>query len=202
MTIVTTPDLSKKSMRTDNVIIQQIDGNINSNSSTKLVKLVGPPSNSSSIKMLSNADGLASALRVPTKIQLTKTLFVSSETNDKTSLISSTSTHAINQEQLTLSPSSSTILLDIPIDLTDKQSQSSIDYQSTTTLPPTPPPPVIDNTSSNSQNVLSHTQQEEQQNLTENSTDKGMKKEKQFLSFRSVCTYTTEVTKSDYLSLS
>lgn len=139
MTIVTTPDLTK------NVL------NINSNSSRKLVKLVVPQSttsSSSSIKMLSSGDGLASALRVPTKIQLTKTLFVSStKTEINSSLISST-----NQEQLTFSPSSTT-LLDIPIDLTEKQQQqrSVDDYHSSTRLPPTPPPPIIDNTNSNNQ---------------------------------------------------
>ncbi len=177
MTIVTAPDLTKKSVRTDNVIIPQIDVNLNPNSSTKLVKLVVPPStisSSSSIKMLSNGDGLASALRVPTKIQLTKPLLISPGINDKTSsLISSTS---INQEQLTLSPSSTT-LLDIPIDMTDKQSQSNIDYHSSTTLPPTPPPPVIDNTNSNIRNVKSHTsnnsQEEQQQNNNQISPVKG-----------------------------
>ncbi|CAF3341930.1 unnamed protein product [Rotaria sp. Silwood1] len=168
MTIVTTPDLSKKSTRTDNVIIQQFDGNINSNSSTKLVKLVVPQStisSSSSIKMLSSGDGLASALRIPTKIQLTKTLYVPSTKNDKTtSLSSSTSTHSINHEQQPFLPSSSisTTLLDIPIDMTEKQppqqqQQSDVDYHSSTTLPPTPPPPVIDNNNSNVRNVLSHT---------------------------------------------
>jgi hypothetical protein len=140
MTIVTTPDLSNKSMIKDNLI------NINSNSSTKLVKLVVPQSTtttSSSIKMLSSGDGLASALRVPTKIQLTKTLFVSSTKNDKnSSLISSN-----HSEQLTFSPTSTT-LLDVPIDITEKQ-QSVVDYHSSTTLPPTPPPPVIDNANSN-----------------------------------------------------
>ena len=181
MTIVTAPDLTKKSVRTDNVIIPQIDVNLNPNTSTKLVKLVVPPStisSSSSIKMLSNGDGLASALRVPTKIQLTKPLLISSGLNDKTSsLISSTS---INQEQLTLSPSSSTTLLDIPIDMTNKQSQSNIDYHSSTTLPPTPPPPVIDNKNSNIRNVKSHTsnnsQEEQQQNNNQISPVKGTKK--------------------------
>jgi len=159
MTIVTTPDLSNKSMIKDNLI------NINSNSSTKLVKLVVPQStaattSSSSIKMLSSGDGLASALRVPTKIQLTKTLFVSSTKNDKnSSLISS-----IHQEQLTFSPSSTT-LLDIPIDITEKQQQeqqSVVDYHSSTRLPPTPPPPVIDNTNSNVRKT--NNQEEEEKN--------------------------------------
>jgi hypothetical protein len=177
MTIVTTPDLSKNSMRTDNVIIQQTDGTLNPNSSTKLVKLVVPPSTataSSSIKMLSSGDSLASALRVPAKIQLTKPLFVSSGKTNKScsSLISSITT----QQQFTLSPSSlTTTLLDIPIDMTDKQ-ESNNDYQSSTTLPPTPPPPVIDNTNSNIRNVLSHTsisQLEEQQKINEISTVKG-----------------------------
>jgi hypothetical protein len=123
MTIVTTPDLSKKSLIKDNVIIQQIDGN--SNNSTKLVKVVGSQSTiaSSSIKMLSSGDGgVASALRVPTKIQLTKTLFVSSAkpVDQNSSLISSTSNQSINEE-------------------------SNVDYHSSTALPPTPPPPVIDN---------------------------------------------------------
>jgi hypothetical protein len=130
MTIVTSPDLSKKSMIKDNVIIQQFDGN--SNNSTKVVKLVVPQS-SSSIKMLSSNDGLASALRVPTKIQLTKTL-----------LLSSTKT-----EQNSLSITSNN-LLDIPNDIT-KQEQSVVDeYHSSTTLPPTPPPPIIDNNTNSS----------------------------------------------------
>jgi hypothetical protein len=181
MTVVKTPDLSKQSMCTDNVIIQQFDGNINPNPSTKLVKLVVPKStssSSSSIKMLSNGDGLASALRIPTKIQLTKTLLVSTAKTHKTSsLISSTSIH---QEQLILSPLLSTNLLDIPIDITENQ-QSIIDYHSSTTLPPTPPPPVIDNTHLNLRNALSHTsnnQQQEQQTIKEISTmnSKGTKK--------------------------
>ncbi|UJR33760.1 hypothetical protein I4U23_021187 [Adineta vaga] len=148
MTIVkTTSELSKKSLRKDNVIIQQLDGNLNSNSSTKLVKLVVPQAtNSSSIKMLSSGDGLASALRIPTKIQLTKTLFVSSAKTEKSSsVISSTS---LRHNQLILSSSLATNLLDI----TDNQS-SMTDYHSSTTLPPTPPPPVIDNTNSNLRNV-------------------------------------------------
>jgi hypothetical protein len=73
--ILTSSDLTKKSQRPDNnVIIQQTDGK--SNIEPKLVKLVVPQSinSSSSIKMLSNGDGLSSALRIPTKIQLTKTL--------------------------------------------------------------------------------------------------------------------------------
>jgi hypothetical protein len=119
-TIVTTPDLSKKS---------------------NLVKLVVPQSTSSSIKMLSSGDGLASALRVPTKIQLTK-----KNDNKNLSIISS------NQEQSTFSPSSTT-LLDIPIDITEKQQQqqSVVDYHSSTSLPPTPPPPVIDVRTTNKQ---------------------------------------------------
>jgi hypothetical protein len=165
MTIVTTPDLSKKSLIKDNVIIQQLDGNINSNSSTKLVKLVVPQSTtttSSSIKMLSSGDGLASALRVPTKIQLTKT----STKNDKTSLLISASSSSINQDQLTFSPASTT-LLDIPVDMTEKQQQqqSVVDYHSSTTLPPTPPPPVIDNTNANVR--TKNNQQDEQQKINE-----------------------------------
>jgi hypothetical protein len=131
MTIVTTP----KSMIKDNVIIQQLDGN--SNNSTKLVKVVGPKSAiaSSSIKMLSSGDGgVASALRVPTKIQLTKTLFVSStkSVDQNSSLISSTSNQSINEESLTLNN-----LIEQP--------KSNVNYHSSNTLPPTPPPPVIDN---------------------------------------------------------
>jgi len=128
MTIVTTP----KSMIKDNVIIQQLDGN--SNNSTKLVKVVGPKSAiaSSSIKMLSSGDGgVASALRVPTKIQLTKTLFVSStkSVDQNSSLISSTSNQSINEELNNLI----------------EQPKSNVNYHSSNTLPPTPPPPVIDN---------------------------------------------------------
>jgi hypothetical protein len=94
---VASSDLSKKSLRTDNnVIIQQIDEN--PNMSTKLLKLV--TNSSSSIKMLSYGDSLSSALRIPTKIHLTKT----------------SSTVLINQEQ-----SSSTK------DLVEKKS-SVVDY--------------------------------------------------------------------------
>lgn len=158
MAIVTAPDLSKKSLRTDNVIIQQLDGNLNANSSTKLVKLVVPQStiptpSASSIKMLSSGDGLASALRIPTKIHLTKTSIVSSTNNESNASIIS-STHSMSHEQQTFSPSASaTSLIDIPVDVTEKQQSS--DYHSSTTLPPTPPPPVIDNTDSNIRNVLS-----------------------------------------------
>ncbi|CAF3317736.1 unnamed protein product [Rotaria socialis] len=162
MTIVTATDLSKKSARTESVIIQQHDGNIHPNSSTKLVKVVVPQAAISPsippIKMLSSGDGLASALRIPTKIQLTKPLFVSSTKNDKTSsLFSSTSTHSINHRQQTLLHSSSTSSLDIPIDMREKQQQTVVDYHSSTTLPPTPPPPVIDNNNnSNVRTGLSH----------------------------------------------
>ncbi len=168
MTIVTTPDLSKKSLIKDNVIIQQLDGNINSNSSTKLVKLVVPQSTTPSIKMLSSGDGFASALRVPTKIQLTKTLILSSTKNDKnSSLISSTLNHTISPEQLTHSPSSN-ILPDVPIDMTEKQQQSVVDYHPSTALPPTPPPPVIDNINSNV--CTTNNQQKEQEKINEIST--------------------------------
>ncbi|CAF0747618.1 unnamed protein product [Adineta ricciae] len=150
MTIVkSNSELSKKSFRQDNVIIQQYDTNSNSNSSAKLVKLIVPQttnSSSPSIKMLSSGDGLASALRIPTKIQLTKPLLASSTRPEKSSsLISSTNVH---QDQLILSPSSATNLLDVP----DQQSVLG-DYHSPAALPPTPPPPVIDNTNSNLRNV-------------------------------------------------
>ena len=133
MTIVTAPDLPKKSMVKDNVIIQQFDGNCTN--STKLVKLVVPQTAaaSSSIKMLSSNDGYASALRVPTVIQLTKP--------------SSTKTEP-------LISSSSNILSDVSLDIIDKQ-QSVVDYRSSTSLPPTPPPPVIDRTNSNNQQTTS-----------------------------------------------
>lgn len=136
MTIVTASDLSKKSMVKDNVIIQQFDGNCTN--STKLVKLVVPQTAaaSSSIKMLSSNDGYASALRVPTVIQLTKTSFTKTEPNS--SLISS----------------SSNILSDVSLDIIDKQ-QSAVDYRSSTSLPPTPPPPVIDRMNSNNQQTTS-----------------------------------------------
>jgi hypothetical protein len=112
--------------------------------------------------MLSSGDGLASALRVPTKIQLTKT----STKNDKTSLLISASSSSINQDQLTFSPASTT-LLDIPVDMTEKQQQqqSVVDYHSSTTLPPTPPPPVIDNTNANVR--TKNNQQDEQQKINE-----------------------------------
>jgi hypothetical protein len=116
--ILTSSDLTKKSRRPDNnVIIQQTDGK--SNIEPKLVKLVVPQSinSSSSIKMLSNGDGLSSALRIPTKIQLTKTL--------------SASSLSINQEQQQILPSTT-------VDIQEKQ-RSVVDY------PPTPPPPVVDN---------------------------------------------------------
>ena len=150
MTIVkNNSELSKKSLRKDNVIIQQYDTNMHSSSSAKLVKLIVPQttnSSSPSIKMLSSGDGLASALRIPTKIELTKPLLVSSTRSEKSSaIISSTNVH---QDQLILSPSSATNLLDVP----DQQSVLG-DYHSPTALPPTPPPPVIDNTNSNIRNV-------------------------------------------------
>lgn len=130
--MVVSSSVSKK----DNVIIQQIDSNLQTHASTKLVKLVVPQS-TSSIKMLSSGDGLASALRVPTKIQLTKTLFVSST---KTDTISST----MNQDQSILLP---LIAANGFEDLADKQAM--VDYHSSTALPPTPPPPVIDDRNSN-----------------------------------------------------
>jgi hypothetical protein len=68
--------------------------------------------------MLSNGDGLSSALRIPTKIQLTKTLSVSSAQNENNSFLNSTS-------------SSMT-------DITEKP-QTALDY------PLTPPPIIIDN---------------------------------------------------------
>ena len=172
MTVVTASDLSKKAARPENnVIIQQADGTINPNNSAKLVKLVAPPLNysspASSIKMLSSGDGLASALRVPTKIQLTKPLFVSPAHNKEksSSLISTVSSHSINQEQSTLSPSSMATLLDIPLDMTEKQQQqqqqqhqqkSAVDYHPSTTLPPTPPPPIVDQTHANIRVAYSH----------------------------------------------
>jgi len=121
--ILTSSDLTQKSRRPDNnVIIQQTDGK--SNIEPKLVKLVVPQSinSSSSIKMLSNGDGLSSALRIPTKIQLTKTL--------------SASSLSINQEQL--NEQQQQILSSTTVNITEKQ-RSVVDY------PPTPPPPVVDN---------------------------------------------------------
>lgn len=53
----------------------------NNSSSTKLFKFIHPQSNS--IKMLSNIDGLSSALRIPTRIQLTKTLSTQNENNSQ-----------------------------------------------------------------------------------------------------------------------
>ncbi len=120
--IITSSDLTKKSFRSNN------------NSSTKLLKLVVPKSTncSSSIKMLTNGDGLSSALRIPTKIQLTKTLSSSSLTqNENNSLLISTSNLSINQEQLNNQFSS--------MDIIEKQQSVVVDY------PLTPPPPIIDN---------------------------------------------------------
>lgn len=139
MTLVTAQDLSKKSAVKDNVIIQQFDGNCTN--STKLLKLVvpqAPVAASSSIKMLSSNDGYASALRVPTVIQLTKPSSTKSDSNP--SLISS----------------SSNILSEISLDTIDKE-QSAIDYRSSTSLPPTPPPPVLDRTNSAPQQTTSKT---------------------------------------------
>jgi hypothetical protein len=122
--ILTSSDLTQKSRRPDNnVIIQQTDGK--TNIEPKLVKLVVPQSinSSSSIKMLSNGDGLSSALRIPTKIQLTKKL--------------AASTLSINQEQLN-EQQQQQILSSTTVDITEKQ-RSVVDY------PPTPPPPVVDN---------------------------------------------------------
>jgi hypothetical protein len=73
--------------------------------------------------MLSNGDGLSSALRIPTKIQLTKTL-------SSSSLIQNENNSSTNPEQS--NDQSSTM------DITEKQ-QSVVDY------PLTPPPPIIDN---------------------------------------------------------
>ena len=144
--------------RTDNVIIQQVDGNINANCPTKLVKLLVPSSktsssSSSSIKMLSRGDGLASALRTPTKIQLTKPLLTSSSKNNETSILST-----------------STSLLDIPAELNEKQLQSVGPSQSSNTLPPTPPPPVIDHMHRNVRTALFRTsnhQKEDKQKTNE-----------------------------------
>lgn len=137
MTLATAQDLSKKSAVKDNMIIQQFDGNCTN--STKLLKLVVPQPTvaaSSSIKMLSSNDGYASALRVPTVIQLTKPSSTKNELNP--SLISS----------------SSNILSDVSLDTID-QEQSAVDYRSSTSLPPTPPPPVLDRTNSTAQQTTS-----------------------------------------------
>lgn len=165
MTIFAGTDPSKKPTRAENsVIIQQIDGNSNITSSTRLLTLVVPQSNnvlsssavtSSSIKMLSHGDGFASALRVPTKIQLTKTSYASSQHGDKnSSVISSLSNLSIHQEQTSLS-SNSNALIDIPIETTERQQPVMIDYPSSTTLPPTPPPPVLDQANSRNGNKFS-----------------------------------------------
>ena len=191
MAVTTTSDLLNKSMRTDNINIQQFAGNINANSSTKLVKLVVPQSttsssssSSSSIKMLSNGDGLASALRIPTKIQLTKTLLASSEKNNtNSSLISSTLTNGISQEQLTLSPSLTATLFDVSADLIEKQQQSIADNQSSTTLPPTPPPPVVDNTTKNNRNALDSQKEERQKKNEISSTVIKGRRKRQFFCF-------------------
>ncbi|UJR13519.1 hypothetical protein I4U23_000533 [Adineta vaga] len=124
--LMTSADTTTKSSRSDNnVIIQQTDSK--SNTSTKFVKLLVPQS----IKMLSNAGGLSSALRIPTKIQLTKTLPISSIQNeDQSSVLSSTI--VIRSEQ-----------------------QSVVDY------PLTPPPPpviiVVENKNMNSNQVKEDT---------------------------------------------
>ncbi|CAF1241665.1 unnamed protein product [Adineta ricciae] len=180
MTIVkSNSELSKKSFRQDNVIIQQYDTNSNSNSSAKLVKLIVPQttnSSSPSIKMLSSGDGLASALRIPTKIQLTKPLLASSTRPEKSSsLISSTNVH---QDQLILSPSSATNLLDVP----DQQSVLG-DYHSPAALPPTPPPPVIDNTNSNLRNVSDTLRKRSNKTSTMNTKGKDQKEEQLIASY-------------------
>jgi hypothetical protein len=73
--------------------------------------------------MLSNGDGLSSALRIPTKIQLTKTL---STQNDNLILTS------INQEQVS---DQHQIIPSSIMDITEKQ-QIALDY-------PLTPPPII-----------------------------------------------------------
>ena len=207
MTIVTASDLSKKAARAENnVIIQQSDGIINPNNSAKLVKLVAPPSNylspASSIKMLSSGDGLASALRVPTKIQLTKPPFVPPAHREKSSsFISTVSSHSINQEQSTLSPLSTT-LLDIPVDMTGKQQQQQqqraqqqqavADYHPSTALPPTPPPPIIDQTHVHLRTAYSHlsngiNQQEHSQKIDTTVNNQGRERRKE--SILSLSTY-------------
>ncbi|CAF1021901.1 unnamed protein product [Adineta steineri] len=116
--IITSSNLAKQTLRSDNnsVIIQQANGK--SNLSAKIFKVVVPQA----IKMLTNGDGLSSALRIPTKIQLTKT---------------SSPIFAINQEQLN---DQHQILSATTIDIREKQ-QSVVDYPLT---PPPPPPSIID----------------------------------------------------------
>ena len=202
VTLVTASDLSKKAARPENnVIIQQADGTINPNNSANLVKLVAPPSNysspASSIKMLSSGDVFSSALRVPTKIHLTKPLFVSSAHNKEksSSLISTVPSHAINQEQSTLSSSSTATLLDIPVDMTEKQQQqqqqhqqkSVADYHPSTTLPPTPPPPIVDQTHANTRVAYSHlshgiNRQEQPKTVNTSTHNQGRRRKKSILS--------------------
>ena len=125
-------------MRTDShVLVQQFDANQTPVKSAKVVKLmVSPLTNllSPSIKMLSNGDGLSSALRVPTKIQLTKTSLMA----------------AAHQLKTSSSP------VQIPARETSEQQsiEPVVDYHpSTAALPPTPPPPVIDHTNAKGHHV-------------------------------------------------
>lgn len=143
---VTSSDITKTCLRRDNnVIIQTMDGSLanKSNTSTKLVKLVVPQStnSSSSIKMLSNCDGLSSALRIPTKIQLTKTLSISSTFNENNSFLISKPNLLLNQKQFNDQHEAVTSPI---IDIKESQQQSTVDY------PPTPPPPIVDHRNSNS----------------------------------------------------
>ena len=136
-------------MRTDShVIVQQVDANLTAAKSARVVKLMVPSLTnllSPSIKMLSNADGLASALRVPTKIQLTKTSSTSVETPAR-----ETSEQQQTEPVVEYHPSIAA-------------------------LPPTPPPPVIDHTSTNGHhvshvapNVAPHRQQIQTSDVLEN----------------------------------
>ena len=145
--------VSSTASKKDNVIIQQLTKpRSQSNSSTKLVKLVAPQS-TSSIKMLSSDGGFTSALRIPTRIQLTKTLHSSSIKTD-----------IINQEQMNHFEN-----------LQDNQQTVAEYHSSTATLPPTPPPPVIDSTNANieisEQQTQDQQQQQQQQQQQHNDTN-------------------------------
>ena len=135
------------------LVLQQADRTLNS-PSLKFLKIVATQAthSSPSIKMLSTGDGLSSALRVPTKIQLTKAPVVSS-TPDEHSAPRSLSSASLP-----------------PIESNAGDPRSSLaDY------PPTPPPPVTDHSHSKS-HTSARTEHEDQPNGSLSNDNRGMQR--------------------------
>ena len=135
------------------LVVQQTDRSLDS-SSLKFLKIVASQAthSSSSIKMLSTGDGLSSALRVPTKIQLTKAPVVSSASDEHSAprRLSSASLSPIEPNA-------------------DDQRSTLADY------PPTPPPPVTDPSHSKLHTSM-RTEHEDQKNGILPNDSKGMKR--------------------------